>query len=168
MRGSRVWGHRWVAAAVLFAVVLSLGPVPSAEADAPCGARYTIVADTVKDNETTLVWQRQVETAGGASCGDGSRGCYAWLDAKVYCQGLTLADANDWRLPTVYELQTIVDESRFGPAIDMTAFPGTPSTVFWSSTSFADGSSDAAPVDFLYGSVFYRPMSGMFRVRCVR
>ena len=168
MRGSKVLGHRWIAAVGLAAVALLLGPVPPAEADAPCSGRYTVLADTVKDNDTQLIWQRHVETTGGVSCSDLGNGCYAWLAAKMYCDNLILSEAHDWRLPTVFELQTIVDEGRFDPAIDTMVFPGTPSKVFWSSTSYVDGSSDAAPVDFLFGTVFYRPMVSAYRVRCVR
>ena len=39
-----------------------------------------------------------------------------------------------WRLPTVRELHTLVDEARSHPAIDTEAFPDTPPTWFWSAS----------------------------------
>lgn len=43
----------------------------------------------------------------------------------------------DWRMPTIQELNTIVDQGRERPAIDPVYFPNTPETVFWSSTPYA-------------------------------
>lgn len=156
-RRSKVPGHGWIAAAVLAAVVLFPVPVPHARADAQCGARYTISTDltTVTDNDTQLTWQRQADGVDRS-----------WSQATSYCQGLTLPGAG-WRLPTVFELQTIVDLSKANPAIDQTAFPDTPSTSFWSSLYTRDPSI-AWYVHFLDGHVYYEVVGSAFRVRCVR
>src|SRR5262249_7906554 len=50
---------------------------------------------------------------------------FNWADAQTYCAGLTLA-GRTWRLPTRIELLSIVNFTRTSPAIDTTAFPGTP------------------------------------------
>ncbi|WP_437995998.1 DUF1566 domain-containing protein [Sorangium sp. So ce185] len=153
---SKVPGHGWVAAAGLATVVFSLVRVPSAEADASCDARYTISEDTVRDNDTGLTWQRQVD--GGE---------YAWSDASLYCKGLQLSGAG-WRLPTVFELQTLVDDSRGHPAIDEKAFPETPYEFFWSSSSLANDPNRAWYVSFDIGDVNSGIAGSMCRVRCVR
>ncbi len=41
-----------------------------------------------------------------------------WADAKQYCEDLVLGGYDDWRLPNIDELETIIDYSRFDPAID--------------------------------------------------
>jgi Protein of unknown function (DUF1566) len=92
-------------------------PMPNpASAGLPNPASYTVQGDgTVKDNVTGLIWQQAVATTQA----------FTWADAITYCQGLTLA-GRTWRLPTRIELLSIVDFTRTSPAIDTTAFPGTP------------------------------------------
>jgi hypothetical protein len=158
-RRSRDLDRRWVAVALLTAVVVLIIPVPHAQADAACNARYTISPDgtTVADNDTHLTWQRELNDDD-----------YAWDAAKTYCENLSLSGADDWRLPKVFELQTIVDRSKVDPAINPTAFPGTPNRGFWSSSSFAYDSSNAWYVYFGYGYVNYGVVDAGLRVRCVR
>jgi len=79
----------------------------------------------VLDNNNGLMWQQTIQTS-----------TYAWSGAFSYCDGSTYAGYRDWRLPTPQELLTIVDNSRYNPAIDTTYFPNTPSGGFWSSISY--------------------------------
>jgi hypothetical protein len=82
---------------------------------APPG-QYTVLSDDdVRDNYTRLIWQRD----GAAS------GLLSWNDAVSYCDALTLGGSSDWRLPTIRELATLVDEAEVAPAIDQTVFSGT-------------------------------------------
>jgi hypothetical protein len=75
-----------------------------------------------------------------------------------------------WRLPTIKELQSIVDLSQTAaPYIDPTAFPSTPSNYFWSSSPLAGSSSDAWNVSFGNGATYGTAVSGSYSyVRCVR
>src|SRR6185295_7572041 len=41
-----------------------------------------------------------------------------WCGALAYCEGLTLAGHDDWRLPNVMELVSLVDYGRSQPAIE--------------------------------------------------
>lgn len=59
--------------------------------------------------------------------------------------------ATDWRLPTAYELQSIVDFGRSNPAIDTAYFPNTETTLYWSSSPSAYSSYGAWVVGFNYG-----------------
>ena len=79
---------------------------------------------TVTDNTTGLMWQKQ---------DDGVR--RTWDQALEYCKGLSLGGHSDWRLPTVKELQSIVDYAKHNPAIDTMFFPDTKASVYWSSTT---------------------------------
>jgi hypothetical protein len=96
---------------------------------------------TVADASTGVVWQR--ETAGPMT----------WEEAINYCEGLSLGGHDDWRLPNINELQSIVDYTRFYPAIDAAAFPVTMSSTYWSSTTDVCYSGYAWYTDFDHGFV---------------
>ncbi len=83
---------------------------------------------TVTDMATGLMWQRKDDNA-----------LRAWSDAGSYCQGLNLGNKQDWRLPNIKELQTIIETkiNEPDPAIDVIAFPGTEDSRYWSATIFA-------------------------------
>lgn len=111
---------------------------------------------TVTDQKTGLVWQQK--TAGQRS----------WESALSYCENLKLGGKSDWRLPDIKELVSIVDLSKPGPAIDSTAFPGTQSSFYWSSTPYVGHTSFAWSVYFYDGSVSSYSEPGSSYVRCVR
>ena len=96
---------------------------------------------TVTDTETSLMWQQ--ETAG----------LMPWEEALNYCESLNLTGCDDWRLPNRNELQSIVDYSTYNPAIDITAFPDTMSSDYWSSTTYSYDNVHAWRVYFYYGHV---------------
>ena len=67
---------------------------------------------TISDNATGLMWQ-QVDNGN----------TYDWENALLYCENLSLAGYDDWRLPNAKELHSIVDYTRSlqttnSPAID--------------------------------------------------
>jgi len=112
---------------------------------------------TVTDNVTGLMWQRQ---------DDGTRN---WANAISYCEGLTLGGYANWRLPNEYELQGIVDYGRYSPAIDTAVFPGTIPDWYWSSSTYAYGTYGAWHINFYDGRVHhYGFKTNYYYVRCVR
>jgi hypothetical protein len=123
-------------------------------ATAPPG-RYTIADGTVYDTQTKLTWQQVFPMS-----------LYTWADATAYCTALSL-NGTGWRLPSIGELQTIVDEST-NPAIDLAAFPMTPSEYFWSSSSVVEDPSRAWTAFFTNGSTYSFVMTAQKNVRCVR
>ena len=143
---------RTAAAALLCGLALPAGAV------APPG-RYTIPGDgTVHDNQTGLVWQQTL--------GDNPNG-ETWSAAASYCSALGLSGGG-WRVPSMKELQTLVDETVGSPSIDTTAFPNAPVSVFWTSSPLAGNPSVAWLVSFNDGSTVSSGVSSTFRVRCVR
>jgi hypothetical protein len=93
-------------------------------------------------------------------------GTYNWEEALTYCENLTLPAGgySDWRLPNRNELQSIVDYSRFNPAIDTNFFSDTAAAYFLSSTS----SPAAWSVAFNNGTVYYWHKGSRGYVRAVR
>ncbi len=79
---------------------------------------------TITDRSTGLMWQKA----------DVAYSFTTWEYALAYCEGLSLAGYTDWRLPTIKELRSIVDYSRYDPSIDTSFFSYTP-PAYWSSTS---------------------------------
>ncbi len=154
----RRW-HSSVPVVGLAVVVLaSVGLISSArlaKADAPL-CRYATSMYTVVDNETMLTWQRATDNEP-----------YTWAEANMYCKNLNL-DGTGWRLPTVSELQSIVDESKMNPAIDQAVFPFTLFVFFWSSVPYIGPSGSVWGIDFFSGNVTRNDVNGAGRVRCVR
>lgn len=93
---------------------------------------------TVTDRATGLMWQQNDDGKGRD-----------WKSALAYCSGLRLAGHDDWRLPDVKELQSIVDYRRSSPAIDPRFFTlRDPNGWFWSSTTHGDNIRMASYVCF--------------------
>jgi hypothetical protein len=124
-------------------------------ADAPVG-HFSVARGTVKDWATELIWQQEPSDT-----------TYGWDDAVQYCKDLDL-DGPGWRLPTVKELHTLVDESRAMPAIDRSAFPRTASDNYWSASHVVSFAQDAWAVSFAYGFDTFFQVSAREHVRCVR
>ena len=80
---------------------------------------------TVKDIGSGLMWQKATAPE-----------TYTWQNALSYCENLSLAGYSDWRLPNRNELQSLVDYSRYNPAIDPLLIPHTMPSYYWSSTTF--------------------------------
>lgn len=109
------------------------------------------------DNRTGLVWE--VKTADGGL--RDQSWTYTWYDSSLNYGGshgtpsggtcmtagrcdtekyvadvnaTALCGHNNWRVPTLIELQGIVNYGRTDPAIDQTYFPNTPQSTFWTSS----------------------------------
>jgi len=131
-------------------------------------AGYTDNGDgTIKDTTTGRVWQKCSAGQNSTDCG-GTAGTYTWANAVTYCTGLILVGGG-WRLPNVKELESIVDETKASsPTINTTVFPATVGDLYWSSTTYANYTTNAWYVNFYYGSVDNYSKTNTFYVRCVR
>ena len=113
--------------------------------------------DTVSDSKTGLMWQLTV-----------SASTYTWANANAYCDALTLEAKKDWRLPTQFELESLVDFAKTSAPTIPAVFSGTPSFYHWSATPYQGGSSSAWNVGFSNGYSDNNLVALNFRVRCVR
>ena len=94
------------------------------------------------------------------------------LDGKTVDYKAALAAVESlgegWRLPTRFELESLLDLSRYNPAIDTEKFPDTKSTWYWTGSSCAWNESAVWVVGFSGGSVYSSRRSSNACVRAVR
>jgi len=118
-----------------------LDAAPGALAVAPPN-QYTMVATgEVQDSYTGLIWQQAFSPA-----------TMAWTDAAAYCTSLAL-NGHTFRLPSIRELATLVDEAQVAPAINRTMFPGTKygsksNNWYWASHKAAGQATAAWAINF--------------------
>ncbi len=113
---------------------------------------------TITDNSTGLMWQKKAPDEE-----------MTWKEALEYCERtLELGDHTDWRLPTIKELQSIVDYETYAPAIDEAVFLNTKSSFYWSGTINASNTDTAWGVDFYSGNDYGDDKTKDHHVRAVR
>lgn len=126
-------------------------------------------ADVVTDNNTGLIWQRTLPaTYDGCTGGTPTGSTCAWQEANDYCNNLSYGGESDWRLPSRKELETLPDYDRYGPATDVTIFPGVHSNWHWSSSSYLADATTAWVVSFYGGHASNDYKTNANYVRCVR
>lgn len=111
--------------------------------------RFTIQSDTnvVQDNLTGLMWTRNANLNGAKN----------WNNAIDYCNNLSHGGYDDWRLPNIRELQSLIDYGCANPALPSGhPFNAVQCIVpYWTSTTWA-GNTDVAWYLYLdYGRVSY-------------
>ena len=124
---------------------------------------------TVTDTRTGLMWDRCARGLTGVGCATGTASTFTWqaaLDAAATIG--TYKGYNDWRLPNLKELRSLVEECRGSPSINEFAFPNTPASYFWSGSPNAGVASNAWGVNFNGGTAGGGNRSFAFQVRLVR
>ncbi|ELP5728880.1 DUF1566 domain-containing protein [Vibrio vulnificus] len=147
---------------------------------------------TITDSKTNLTWMRCIlgQSWDGKTC-TGEAKKYTWHDATKLTQ--QFAGSTAWRLPTIDELDSLVycsngrkplarpngkyvrdtnglclGDNYQRPTINITAFPNTPDSWYWSSSPNAGSSSYAWFVGFGYGDVYSILKDIGLHVRLVR
>ena len=143
-------------------IVIAGGDIrPSGSYD---NARKSCIDDYVyADYKTNLMWQ-------DASYGDAEDGAYKhnrsagkagrWKYAKNYCSTLAYGGYDDWRLPTVGELQDLNDGRTF-------KFKHTIDVDFWTSTP-SRGDTYLSVYAIITGQPYEHKSSDTQYIRCVR
>lgn len=111
--------------------------------------RFEKKSDCYLDTETGLEWSLE------------NYDPMTW--EHVMTLGYELGDG--WRIPSIQELFSIIDYSRFNPATEL---PNMVSPNYWSSNTFAYGPNRAWGVDFGSGYVGGGSKASGRYVRCVR
>ena len=58
-------------------------------------------------------------------------GPVTWEEAINYCENLSLTGFEDWELPNLKELRSLVDYNEYNPSIDVHYFPDTVLFQYW-------------------------------------
>jgi hypothetical protein len=111
--------------------------------------------DTWIDPQTQLEWQME------------SPGEMTWEEAQRYAENLSLGGRADWRLPSVLELETLLDRSRYRPVM-REEVPFRDELSYWSSTTFGQGTKNAWIVMYDGAYVLSYSKQNLYQVRCVR
>ena len=120
---------------------------------------YLNAASSKQDDKTGLVWQDNKEMVKNELNYD---------DGKAYCQKLKLDGFDDWRLPTLREVYTIVDLTRNRPALKH-GFEVRISERFWTVTpNIENPEKEAWLIDMSYGEAEPYRKDRAYYIRCVR
>ena len=126
---------------------------------------------TVVDSATGLMWKHCGQGLSGTTCATGTASGMTWDTGSATASSNTFAGYNDWRLPTLTELQSLLPSDCSFPKINTNVFPGVPTlsfSFFWSGTPHSGGATDARVVDFNSGIVPYSSRASANFVRLVR
>jgi len=97
-----------------------------------CCQRFTVLAAfnnaAVRDNETGLVWEKSITAGQGVT----------WAQASYACINKNVGSRKAWRLPSIAELLSLVDQTQNSPALP-TDHPFTGlQEIYWSATTIQD------------------------------
>ena len=124
---------------------------------------------TVSDRQTGLMWAQCAQGLRGPLCGNGDLKTLNWSSALNETRATSdRLERNDWRLPNIKELQTLVERRCTFPAVNLMVFLNTSPVVFWSASPVTNDESSAWGVNFTFGSVTENGRSDGRNVRLVR
>ncbi|MBM4341804.1 MAG: DUF1566 domain-containing protein [Deltaproteobacteria bacterium] len=140
---------------VVASACVVLGATHAFAASTPGRFAVDAKTETVLDHATGRTWQRAQAV-----------GTFSWSGAQDWCKQLALAGGG-WRVPTLVELEGLVDRAAKDPAIDTAVFGPTTAESFWTVTPALTAAS-AWSVHFGPGNSAVTAKSALHRLRCVR
>jgi hypothetical protein len=114
--------------------------------------------DLIYDETTKLLWQDSFINKDAS---------ISYKEAQNYCKFLSVKNYKDFRLPTLHELQTIVDYKNYKPAI-LDGFHFVDNTSYWTTTPFADDNTEVWTINFEKGSRSTKAVYYNRHFRCVQ
>ena len=114
--------------------------------------------DVILDTGTSLLWQ---------DAQDNRDISMTYFDAQTYCSKLVVAEYKNFRLPTMVELQTIIDYKNYKPAI-LKGFIHAANETYWTTTPFANDSSEVWTINFKKGERGVKGKHYKRNLRCVK
>jgi hypothetical protein len=134
----------------------AMGPIWGQRAESP-----NTLSDkgngTIADAQTGLTWQKDHFMNAN------------WQNSRDACDSLDIGGQKDWRLPTVYELASLVDWKKTGPSIDKTYFPTASSgAMYWTVNPRVGTLDNVWTVFFSAGGVHDKAKTSLQAARCVR
>jgi len=108
--------------------------------------------DIYKDKDTQLIWEDSVNTRFIPK---------SWTNANIYCQKLSFAKSNEWRLPNKNELNYLYAKKSKLKNLATDA-------KYWTSSNSIKVSSEILSVDFSSGDNYRSSKLNLNYVRCVR
>ncbi|MCI5225488.1 MAG: DUF1566 domain-containing protein [Candidatus Electrothrix sp. AX2] len=118
--------------------------------------------DGLHDKDDTFTWYNTDSATNGGENGsadDDGDICYGYNsdDSSTFCNteayvnrvnSAGLCGVNDWRMPTIKELESLVNYGRSNPAIDTNYFPNAVSSAVWSGSPYVNDPDGAWFVGF--------------------
>ena len=148
----------------LFSYEISLGKSSRTQIKAPEPELQTALVrddskEVVIDKTTGLMWQDNIDTKTIKK----NR-----KDAKEYCRSLVFGGYDDWYLPRIKQLKSIVDNKKRNPAI-RDGFQNVQTYHYWSSSpNLSSSLINVFNIDFKNGQKYNNNKRGKCYVRCVR
>lgn len=119
----------------------------------------TISAEHIfKDKKTSLIWQDSK---------DNTKLSITYAKAEDYCKKLKIGKYNKFRIPTMDELQSIIDYKNYDPAI-IKGFDYVSNESYWTTTEFADDEKIVWLIHFKKGERSVKDKHYDRYIRCVQ
>ncbi len=121
-------------------------------------ASQIFAGQTIYDKTTSLVWQDSK---------DNTKLSITYPQAQEYCSKLVIGKYSDFRIPTMDELQTIIDYKNYDPAI-IKGFEYVSNEAYWTTTPFADDEKIVWLIHFKKGERTVKDKHYDRYIRCVQ
>jgi hypothetical protein len=110
------------------------------------------------DSSSGLLWQDNKQV---------SKKLFTYEQAEQFCANLVIGEYSDFRVPSIYELQSIVDYRFHNPAL-LKGFKHSASNDYWSATPYAYRKGDYWTIDFKKGTTEPTGERYSKNLRCVQ
>lgn len=114
--------------------------------------------ELIYDETTKLLWQDN---------DDSKSKKVNFEEAEEFCKNVKIGSYEDFRLPTLSELHSLVDYNKYKPAI-MDGFKGVSNEVYLTQTLFTNDSGSVWAINFKNGKTDIIAKNYTRRVRCVK